>query len=154
MAIDARLTYVENEILQADPIRLVQLLYQGAIGAVEKARVYLREHDIRARSSQIAKAAAIVNELTLSIDREKGGEVAANLVELYDYVQHRLQEANFRQIDEPLAEVERLLSTLLEAWAQCAPPPMARAATTTPPPPAYASEDAPSYGPPRLANYY
>jgi flagellin-specific chaperone FliS len=56
--------------------------------------------------------------------------MAANLIELYDYLQRRLLEANIRQIDEPLAEAGRLISTLLEAWSGCrtaapAPDPLA-----------------------------
>lgn len=132
MAFDARLAYVENEILQADPLRLVQLLYRGALDAIGKARVHLREKNIADRSRQITKATDIINELTLSIDRERGGEIAANLVELYDYMQRRLQDANFRQIEEPLVELERLLGTLLEAWEQCDPGPLpAREARST-----------------------
>jgi hypothetical protein len=33
-----------------------------------------------------------------------------------------LQDANFRQIEEPLVELEKLLGTLLEAWERCEPP--------------------------------
>jgi flagellar secretion chaperone FliS len=121
LAIDARLAYVENEILQADPIRLVQMLYRGALLAIGKARVHVRERDIAGRSRQLTKASEIINELTLSIDTEKGGEIARNLVELYDYMQRRLQDANFRQVEEPLIELESLLGTILDAWEQCAP---------------------------------
>jgi flagellar protein FliS len=145
LAIDARLTYVENEILQADPIRLVQLLYRAALAALGKARIHVRGGNILERSRQITKAGDIVNELTLSINRNQGGEIAATLVELYSYIQTRLQDANFRQVEEPLAEVETLLTTLLEAWEQC---------TATPPPPRYQADDMPSYGPPNLAAYY
>lgn len=155
MAIDARLAYVENEILQADPVRLVQMLYRGALVALGKARIHVRERDIAERSRQIAKASDIVNELTLSVDRHRGGEIAANLIELYDYIQTRLQDANFRQVEEPLTEVEKLLTTLLEAWEQCSPAPAPdRAMTAAPPPHRYQADDGPSYGPPRLAGYY
>jgi len=157
LALDARLAYIENEILQADPIRLVQLLYRGAIEALGKARVHIEEADISARSRQITKTSEIINELTLSIDREKGGDLATNLVELYDYMQRRLQDANFRQDTEPLTEVERLLATLLEAWDQCAPVAQFRPAATTAPemPPAQpALLDDATYAPLRAAGYY
>ncbi len=131
---DARLAYVENEILQADPIRLVQMLYRGALLATGRARVHLREGDIPARSRQITKASEIINELTLSLDHQRGGELARNLVELYDYMQRILQDANFRQVEEPLAELEQLLGTLLEAWEQCGPSPVdTKTQTPTPP---------------------
>ena len=156
---DARLAYVENEILQADPIRLVQMLYRGALLAVGKARVHVHERDIAARSRQITKASEIINELTLSLNYEQGGEVARNLVELYDYMQRRLQDANFRQVEEPLVELERLLTTLLEAWEQCAPPPALTARQAYPEPGAYRNpnpeteEHESSYGPSRVASY-
>lgn len=144
MVIDARLAYVENEVLQADPVSLVRMLYHGAIAAVAKAREFVRQRDIRGRSTQITKATEILNELTLSLDRQKGGEIARNLAELYDYMQRRLQEANFRQIEEPLAEVEGLLATLLEAWEQLP--------SAAQPPPSVPQEEV--YGIPRTASYY
>ena len=158
MAIDARLAYVETDILQADPLRLVQMLYRGALAAIGKARVHILEGDIAGRSRQITKAGEIINELTLSIDRTQGGELAANLVELYDYMQRLLQDANFRQAAGPLTELEGLMSTLLEAWEQCDPG--AAVPAPAPPPPAayvpYSSLDDAShtsYAPARLASY-
>ena len=46
----------------------------------------------------------------------RGGAISRGLVELYAYIQTRLIEANSRQIDPPLAEVEQLLGVLQEAW--------------------------------------
>lgn len=165
MQTDARLAYVENEIMQADPLQLVQMLYRGALQAVTKARHYLREGDILARSRQVTKASEIINELTLSLDHERGGDIARNLVELYDYMQRLLQDANFRQVEPPLAELESLLGTLLEAWEQCDPSaapaslslqrPALTPPVSMPPPSALASTIAPAeealllYGPPR-----
>ena len=113
---NARLAYLETEILQADPVELVRLLYRGALGAVTKARQHVRENDIRARSRQITKASEILNELATSVDVEKGGGIATNLLELYDYMQRLLLEANFKQVEGPLVELEKLLATVLEGW--------------------------------------
>ncbi len=55
--------YLENEVLSADPIGLVQLLYAGAIDAIRKARVFLREGDVHGRSATITKAMQIILEL-------------------------------------------------------------------------------------------
>lgn len=115
--------YLESEVLQAEPLKLVQLLYRGAIEAVRKARTHVRQGEIRPRSEQITKAMDIITELATSVDRERGGELAMNLVELYDYMQRQLQAANFQQVEGPLAEVESLLSTVAEAWDQIAPEP-------------------------------
>jgi len=108
--------YLESRIESADPVQLVRLLYQGALAAVSDARRYLASGDIAARSRAVSKAFEIVTELTTSLDRGRGGEIAVRLARLYDYVQRRLLDANARQQDEALAEVLGLLTTLAEAW--------------------------------------
>lgn len=108
--------YLENEVLTADPLKLVTILYQGALEAVREARKCLRQGDIVGRSRRVSKATGILNELALGLDHGKGGDVSRSLAELYDYLNRRLNEANFRQIEEPLIEVEKLIETLLDAW--------------------------------------
>lgn len=115
-------TYVDDEILTADPVQLVHLLYRGAIEAVRCARAKLASGDIKARSAAVTKAIEILAELSSSLDHERGGELSARLAALYDYMQRRLIDANREQADPPLAEVERILQTLEEAWSQVKAP--------------------------------
>jgi flagellar protein FliS len=112
--------YLESQVFSASPLQLVHMLYRGALEAVRAARRDLSAGAIASRSQQITKAWNILAELALSTDRERGGGVARNLVELYTYMQRLLMDANCRQADEPLAETERLLATLEAAWAACA----------------------------------
>ena len=119
MRTNAYQNYFENEVLSADPVRLVQLLYRGALEAIAAARSCLAEGDIRGRSRAINKAYGILGELGASLDHSQGGEVSRNLARLYDYLQRRLIVANSTQTDTPLAETERLLATLEEAWTAC-----------------------------------
>jgi len=115
-------SYLENEVLNADPIKLVLLLYRGAIDAIYSARQHLATREIRERSKAITKAQLIVFELARSLDLEKGGSVAKELARLYQYIGQRLVDANIHQQDAPLAEASELLTTLLAGWDQCAPP--------------------------------
>ena len=108
--------YLESQVLSQDPVALVRLLYQGAISAVQDARRHLSEGEIQARSSAVNRSMEILIELTSSLDRERGGELALRLAQLYDYMRSRLLDANVQQSDEPLAEVLSLLATLAEAW--------------------------------------
>jgi flagellar secretion chaperone FliS len=124
--------YVDNEILTASPARLVQLMYRGAIDAVAAARSALAGGEIAVRSRSISKAHAILNEMALSLNHSVAPDLTRNLVELYDYMARRLLEANAQQSDAPLAEVQQLLNTLLDAWLQNAQP--------APPAPAYVLE--------------
>jgi flagellar protein FliS len=113
--------YFDDEVLAANPLKLVQLLYRGALDSIASARRFLRSGDIPSRSRAVSKTMMIVTELSLSLNRRAGGEFSQTLADLYDYVQKLLIQANSQQIEPPLIEAERLLSTLLEAWMQCEP---------------------------------
>jgi flagellar protein FliS len=115
-------TYLESRVLSADPLELVGLLYQGAVGAVLDARHYLAEGKILERSRSINKAYGILVELMTTLDHERGGDISSRLASLYDYMQKRLLEANFKQTDAPLGEVLGLLTTISEGWAGIAKP--------------------------------
>jgi flagellar protein FliS len=114
--------YLESRVLSATPLELVRLLYQEAIGAVQDARHHLANGKILERSRAISKAGAILTELATALNHEAGGELAARLAGLYDYMQRKLLEANFQQVDPPLAEVLGLLATLAEAWTEISRP--------------------------------
>jgi len=113
-------TYVDEEVLAATPLKFVHLLYRAVLDSIASARRYIRLGDIRARSLAITKAMAIVTELSLSLNQEAGGELSKNLSELYGYMELLLMKANSEQSDPPLAEAERLIGTLAEAWEICA----------------------------------
>lgn len=108
--------YLEGRILSADPVELVNLLYQACSSSVQEARSHLANGEIAARSRAITKAYEILAELASSLDFERGGEISTRLAQLYDYMKRRLLEANIQQTDAPLADVLGLLLTLSEAW--------------------------------------
>jgi flagellar secretion chaperone FliS len=116
MAYLPHVAYAQNEVMHASPERLVQLLYELAIQSVARARDCNRRRDIAGRVKHINKAFAVLVELGDGLDFDGGGEIAANYARIYDYCRRRLTEANVRQSDEILAELETLLKDLEEAW--------------------------------------
>ena len=106
----------ESEVLNADPVRLVSLLYRGAREAVAAAGVALSTGDIPERSKQILKAWEIVHELGGSLNHEQGGDISRQLLELYAYVGQRLLDANAEQSQKALDEAGAVLAILAEAW--------------------------------------
>lgn len=113
-------TYLENEILHADPLQLVCILYRAALDATGAARRHLRDSEIRERARCVSKAASILHELLHCLDAGAPQGIRDNLASLYVYMLERLTEGNAQQTDAPLAEVESLLRTLLEAWTEAA----------------------------------
>ena len=109
--------YLEQKILMAEPVELVQMIYQVAINAIRDARAHLRDQKIRERTRAINHAFEAISELNVALDPEAAPEMAARLRSLYLYMQRRLIEANAEKDDAPLAEILGLLQTLSEGWA-------------------------------------
>jgi flagellar secretion chaperone FliS len=112
-------SYFDNEVLAASPLKLIQMLYAAALDSIAAARAHLRLGDICSRSRAITKAMRIVTELSCCLNHDVGGDLCKKLAGVYAYVGGLLIEANLKQIEPPLTEAERLLSTLAEAWTAC-----------------------------------
>jgi flagellar secretion chaperone FliS len=108
--------YLESRVTTATPAELTGILYEAALDATADARASLARGDTVARSGAISRAMSILSELEASLDHRCGGKISRNMAGLYQYMQFRLVDAHRAQSDEPLAETERLLSTLREAW--------------------------------------
>jgi flagellar protein FliS len=114
--------YIEQKILNADPIELIRILYQHGILSLREAREHLRAGRIAERARCINRALAMLAELNTSLRPEAAPDVARRLSDLYCYMMRRLTTANFEQKDEPLAEVLGLMTTLSEAWTTVSAP--------------------------------
>lgn len=100
--------------------RMLILLYEGAVRFVQMAREGMREGKIAVKGENISKTFKILSELELALDHGVGGEMAANLASLYQYMRRRLTWANRKSDDGALEEVERLLTVLKEAFDEAA----------------------------------
>ena len=108
---------VETGVAAATPQKLVVMLYEGAIKAVLTAQAALARGDLAERGAAISKAISIIDEgLRAALDLEAGGEIAANLMALYEYVANRLLYANLKGHAQSLEEVVHLLTELKTAW--------------------------------------
>ena len=104
------------EAAVADPHRLVQMLFEGALERIAVARGAMLQGQIETKGQKIGQAIAIVEHLRATLDRDNGGELANNLEALYEYMSRRLLEANMRNDPERLEEVARLLREIKAGW--------------------------------------
>jgi len=99
-----------------EDIKIISMLYDGAISFIGIAKKRLQQNDIAGKGLYLAKASAIVGELSSSLNMEEGGEIAGNLRRLYDYVLDRLLVANANNDPAIFDEAENILNTLRSAW--------------------------------------
>lgn len=109
---------VHSGVDAADPHRLVTMLMDGALERLASARGAMEHGETEAKSRLIHRAVAIVEELRASLNTQAGGEVAANLADLYDYCGRQLVRANLENRGELLDEVGSLLREIRGAWVQ------------------------------------
>ncbi len=116
-------TYRANSILTASPGQLVLLLFDAALNSLAIARKACDESATDPRKlevvhAQLVKAQKIIAELQGTLNLEAGGEFARTMYRLYDYYDRRLLEANLKKESAPIAEVERLLGEVRNAWSE------------------------------------
>jgi len=108
---------VESRVAGSSPHGLIVLLYEGALAALAKAKSHMARNEFAGKSAAISNAVAIINDgLRASLDLTQGGEIAANLDALYDYMSQQLLIANIKNKPELIDEVGKLLYELKGAW--------------------------------------
>ena len=108
---------LETGVFAASPHKLVLMLFEGARASLSAALAHMRSGQFAARGEAISKTIAIINTgLQGSLDIKAGGELAEQLNALYEYMGHRLLEANLYNNPEYIEEVARLLDELKDAW--------------------------------------
>ncbi|QPJ65502.1 MAG: flagellar export chaperone FliS [Candidatus Nitrohelix vancouverensis] len=110
--------YRKNEISTSNQGKLIIMMYEGAIKFSSMALNSMNSNDIAKKSLYIRKTHDIINELSLALDRDKGGDVANKLESLYQFIIRQLTLANIKSDKKALESVIRVLTPLLEAWQQ------------------------------------
>gem|GEM_PF-391191 len=109
-------TAAHGGVAAADPHRLVVMLLDGAIERIRAAQACIKRGEIAEKAQLIHRAVAIIGELHASLDMSAGGQIAANLGELYDYMTRQLLKATLENNLETMDEVCRLLHEIRSAW--------------------------------------
>lgn len=100
----------------ANPHRLIQMLMEGALEKISKAKGFLKHGDIAKKGEHISWAISIIEGLRVSLDHSQGGQISENLESLYVYMNSRLTQANLNNSLEMLDEVSALLLDIKSGW--------------------------------------
>jgi flagellar protein FliS len=117
---------IETGVLAASPHKLIVMLYDGALAALNDAANGIRNRDIAVKGKSLSKAIMIIDGgLRAALDKKSGGEIAESLDALYEYMSNRLLTANVNSDLGVVEEVQRLLIELRDAWNAIADTPAA-----------------------------
>lgn len=118
--------YFQTKVSTTDQGQLLIMLYDGALRYLGQAREKIEAKDYAAKGVLISKVIDIINELSSSLNLEKGGSLATNLNNLYVLCTARLLQANLKLDLAALDSVVQILSGLRSAYAQIIETPEAR----------------------------
>tara|TARA_B100000780_G_scaffold261525_1_gene214016 strand:- start:139 stop:555 length:417 start_codon:yes stop_codon:yes gene_type:complete len=93
------------------------MLFDGAIDFIGVAQQAIIRSDYELKGKMISKSIVVVNGLKDCLDLSLG-ELPNNLRDLYEYIVDQLFKANRSSDREAIENVQSLLKTIRESWAQ------------------------------------
>lgn len=114
--------YQKTNITTASQGHLIVLLYEAAVKNLKNSLLCFEINgkilpkNIEKFSNSVQKAQAIISELQVSLDMEKGGDISKNLMSLYIYFNSELLDASIKHNKEKIENIEVMMNDLLSAW--------------------------------------
>lgn len=116
-----RRTGVQTDLEAASPHRIIAMLLERFLAETAMAAEHIQRGDVQRKGEALSRALAITGALQASLNAEAGGEIAANLGNLYDYVDRLLLGASVESNPAPLFEAIDLIREIYSAWTEIAP---------------------------------
>ena len=111
-----RQNHIQGGVETATPHRLVQMLMEGALEKLIAAKGFMANKETAKKGEHISWTISIIDSLRSSLNVEVGGDFAQNLLDLYNYMERRLLEANINNDPAMLDEVAQLIIEIKSGW--------------------------------------
>lgn len=112
--------YRENAVMTASPAQLVVMLYDGAARFLKQAEVIATEGAWTDANERLNRADLIIDELLMTLDADRGGDIATQLQAIYVFCKRLLIDARLEHDVERIRRAAQLLGELRESWAELA----------------------------------
>ena len=107
---------IKDDLAVADPHRIIQLLMQGSLENMAKAKGAMERKDFAEKSRTVSKAMSIISALQNSLDMAAGGEVSENLWSLYDFMVNHLMHASRENSSAKVDDVIEIMIKIKSGW--------------------------------------
>ena len=119
---NAQYSYQATQITTATKEQLLLITYDIGIRSCRMAETALdansKTQDYDLANREILRAQEVIRELMVTLNTEKGGEMAQNLMRLYDYMYQQLVEANIKKEVKNIRAVLTMLEELKTTWEE------------------------------------
>jgi flagellar protein FliS len=112
--------YLKQEVEGASQAKIVVLLYEAAIKFMRIAVKAIEDKDVEDAHNNLVRTQNIIYELMSTLNKDAGGDIAEELMKLYDYMIWQLEEANTTKDVSAIENVIRIITPLKDAWKEVA----------------------------------
>ena len=109
--------YKRESIENAPPVKVIQMLYSGALRFLDRALACDPADASSPFVDSLVRADEIVIELRLALDPEVAPELAGTLQQLYYFAEERINQALTAREHGPIGEARAVLHKLQQGWA-------------------------------------
>jgi flagellar secretion chaperone FliS len=114
--LNANKAYQNNSVQTASPGELTLMLYNGCLKFIGLARTAIEMKNTEEKNTNLLKAQKIIQELMVTLNMDL--EVSKSLMQMYDYINRRLIEANIQSDVGILDEVEDYVLDFRNTWKE------------------------------------
>jgi flagellar protein FliS len=108
---------VQTAVSESTPLELILMVYRRLIDNLRQAQMAMQEG--RDDSEYIGKSIDLIQKgLAAALDQEKGGEIAQNLSQLYDWAIREMLRARLKRDPDLLTGVIEVIKNLQSAWIE------------------------------------
>lgn len=108
------LNYQEQSVFTASQADLTLMLYNGCIRFLSRAELAMQRRDVPGANDALLRAQDIILEFMATLDMQY--EISHQLMALYEYLRHRMIEANLRKEMAIVHECLSLVTELRDTW--------------------------------------
>ena len=108
--------YKNNSVNYASKEQLLIMLLDGAVKFAKMGRQAIADRNVPKAHENIVKTQNIFYELMATLDVQKGGEWAKQLMSVYDFITRRLTDANIKKDIDVMNEVIPLIEDIRDTW--------------------------------------
>jgi len=113
-------SYREMEIHAASPERLLVIVFEQLVVNLERARIAMERNDVELRVASLRRARGLVAELLSTLDFEKGGALAIELADLYQFLLMELVDIGRRGDVRTMRKLVNIATHLRDGFAGAA----------------------------------
>ena len=113
-------SYREMEMQSASPERLVVIVFEQLVVNLERARLAMEKKEVELRVTSLRRARDLVTELLATLDFEKGGAIASQLADLYQFMLYELVDVGSRGDVRTIGKLVNIATSLRDGFTAAA----------------------------------